>query len=244
LPAGGDTAAPINLQKRLNVLRRHVDVRRGRLLDCGCGGGDYVLGLLGMGADAWGIEYSAEKIARRQLAVSRRLAVGDLQDIPLLDGSIDIALLNEVLEHVPDDRRAMRQVFDALKPGGMVVVFSPNRLYPFETHGTFLKGSSRRLPHYVPFVPYVPLSIGTRLLDYWARNYWPRELRRLITDAGFVITAVDFVWQTFEAISGHQPRFIARAIPLLRRIASTCERVPLVRTFGASQVIVARKPLR
>jgi hypothetical protein len=78
-------------------------------------------------------------------------------------------------------------------------------------------------------------------MDFWARNYWPGELRRLVHDAGFDITHTDYVWQTFEGISNHQPAVIARTKGLLRILSQTCERLPVLRTLGVSQVIVARK---
>lgn len=241
-PAGGDTATPLNLAKRLGVIQRYVDVRGRRFLDCGCGAGDYVAALRALGADAWGIEYAREKLAKAPAPVVGRLSAGDLHNVALRDGMMDVALLNEVLEHVPDDRRALREVLRVLKPGGMLLIFSPNRRYPFETHGAFVKGSTKRIPHYVPLMPYIPLPIARPFVDFWARNYWPRELRRLVADAGFQIIHTDYVWQTFEGISNNQPAVIARARGLLRAISETCERVPLLRTLGVSQVIVARKP--
>ncbi len=127
-------------------------------------------------------------------------------------------------------------------PGGKVAVFSPNRLYPFETHGTFLRNGGRRVPHWVPLVPYLPLPLGRLFLRHWARNYWPGELRRRVRAAGFRILSHDFVWQTFENISGRQPEIVRRLAPVLRRIAGGLERAPLLRAFGASQVIVAERP--
>jgi ubiquinone/menaquinone biosynthesis C-methylase UbiE len=173
--------------------------------------------------------------------VAGRLSVGDLHNIALRAATVDVALMNEVLEHVPDDRRALREVHRVLKPGGALLIFSPNRRYPFETHGSFVKGSQRRIPHYVPLIPYVPLPLATTVLDFWARNYWPGELRRLVRDAGFQITHTDYVWQTFEGISNHQPALIARTKGMLRVISRSLERMPLVRTLGVSQVVVARK---
>jgi SAM-dependent methyltransferase len=242
-PAGGDTATPLNLAKRLAVIRQYAgDVRGRRVVDCGCGAGDYVHALRQLGADAWGIEYSREKLASAPAPVAGRVAVGDLHHIALGEGTMDLALLNEVLEHVPDDRCALREVHRVLTPGGMLLIFSPNRRYPFETHGAYVKGSTRRIPHYVPFVPYVPLSLARRFAHFWARNYWPGELRRLVRGAGFDIMHTDYVWQTFEGISNHQPASIARTKGLLRVLSSSLERVPLIRTLGVSQVIVARKP--
>jgi len=240
-PAGGDTATPLNLAKRLGVIQRYAEVRSRRVLDCGCGAGDYVFALRALGADAWGIEYSREKLAKAPASIAGRVSVGDLHHIALRNGSVDVALLNEVLEHVPDDRRALREVHRVLRPGGVLLIFSPNRRYPFETHGAFVKGSTRRIPHYVPLIPYIPLPVARRVMDFWARNYWPGELRRLVQEAGFDITHTDYVWQTFEGISNNQPAVIARTKGFLRMLSQTLERLPMLRTLGVSQVIVARK---
>ncbi|MQA28765.1 MAG: methyltransferase domain-containing protein [Luteitalea sp.] len=242
-PAGGDTAMPLNLQKRLSLILRFCEPNGKRLIDCGCGAGEYVMALESQGVRAWGIEYDREKLReyRKHYPTSHRLCVGDLLKPGLLDASFDVALLNEVLEHVPNDAEALAEVERLLKDDGTLIVFSPNRRYPFETHGVTLTSSSRRLPHYFPFVPYFPMRLGRRIFTYWARNYWPGELRRLVTDAGFTIIEINYVWQTFEAISRNQPALIAVLAPALRRMANVLERVPVVRSFGTSQVIVARK---
>ena len=243
-PAGGDTATPLNLAKRLGVIERYAQVRGRRVLDCGCGAGDYVVALRRRGAEAWGIEFSQDKLATAARSVAGCLSAGDLHAIAFRDSTVDVALMNEVLEHVPNDSLALREVYRVLRPGGRLLIFSPNRRYPFETHGAYLKRSRRRLPHYVPLVPYVPLPLATKVVDFWARNYWPGELRRLVCGAGFRITHTDYVWQTFEGISNHQPALITHTRGILRGIAGTLERVPLVRSMGVSQVIVARKPVK
>ena len=240
--AGGDTAKPLNLQKRLDWISAVAGPLRGKsVIDCGCGAGEYVRALTNLGADAWGIEYSAEKIGeavRLGGLPEGRVAVGDIEAIEFADDHFDVALINEVLEHVPNDDAGIREVHRILKPGGVAVVFSPNRLYPFETHGVSLR-SGGQVPHYVPLVPYVPVRLG--LFQYWARNYWPWELRALIRTGGFSIERCAYVWQTFENISGHQPRLIAALRPLLRAIARALESTPGLRAFGVSQLIVARK---
>jgi ubiquinone/menaquinone biosynthesis C-methylase UbiE len=241
--AGGDTATPLNLQKRLDWIAAVAGPLRGKsVIDCGCGAGEYVRALTTLGADAWGIEYSEEKIreAQRLGGLSDgRVAVGDIEAIEFDDDYFDVALVNEVLEHVPRDDRGIREVHRILKPGGVAVIFSPNRLYPFETHGVSLR-SGAKVPHYVPFVPYVPVRLG--LFQYWARNYWPWELRALIRSGGFSIERWSYVWQTFENISGNQPRLIRALRPLLRAIAGALEATPGLRALGVSQLIVARKP--
>jgi ubiquinone/menaquinone biosynthesis C-methylase UbiE len=245
-PAGGDTATPQNLRKRLALIERWASpLAERRVLDCGCGAGEYVRELLARGADAYGVEFDEGKLAAeaaRDADLAARLSVGDLEALVFPDASFDLALLNEVLEHVPDDGAALSEVCRVLRPGGRLILLSPTRLYPFETHGVFLRGTRRRVPHTVPGIPWIPLAVGRRLFDYWARNYWPWQLRAMVKRAGLRVVATGAVWQTFENISGHQPGWLAVLRPLLRALAGVFEKVPGLRAFGVSQLIVAEKP--
>ena len=49
----------------------------------------------------------------------------DVQDIPLEDGAFDVVICNHIMEHVEDDRRAMRELHRILRRGGWGVVLSP-----------------------------------------------------------------------------------------------------------------------
>jgi predicted SAM-dependent methyltransferase len=49
----------------------------------------------------------------------------DVQSIPLADNSIDVIICNHLLEHVEDDRQAMRELHRVLRPGGWAVVLVP-----------------------------------------------------------------------------------------------------------------------
>lgn len=247
-PAGHlarDTATPQNLRKRLARIQRLAGpLEKRRVLDCGCGAGDYLAGLAALGAQAFGIERDRRKLrasARDDDGACGRLVAGDLERTPFADASFDVALMNEVLEHVPDERVGLAEIRRVLRPDGALLVFSPNRLYPFETHGVFLRDSQRRLAPATPFVPYVPMALGRRFLRYWARNYWPWQLGRLLRESGFAVHRRDYVWQTFENISGRQPAWMRRLRPWLRRIADAGERTPGLRALGVSQVVVARR---
>jgi SAM-dependent methyltransferase len=241
---GGDTDAPENLAKRAALILSYLPDDPCRFLDCGCGSGGYIVTLSRRHAiDAYGIEFESEKVAKahaRGLDKSRVLQ-GDIEDLPHTSGSFDAVLLNEVLEHVPDQHRGLDEVHRVLRPGGLLFVFSPNRRFPFETHGVISKRTGRSLPHYVPFIPWLPLSFGQRWFHYPARNYWPGELCKLVQGHDFRLVTRNWVWQTFENISGNQPRWIRRAAGPLRMMARILERVPLVRTLASSQFLLFEK---
>ncbi len=243
--SGADTDKPLNLARRLQVARPFLPECPCKLLDCGCGSGGYVQAFNSLtGIETHGLEYEEEKVrlARHQKGVeAERVLQGDIQNMPYEDGYFDAVLLNEVLEHIPDQHKGLSEVHRILRPGGILLIFSPNRYYPFETHGVYLKRSGKRLPHYVPFIPWIPLSLGQKFLNYPARNYWPGELSVLVEQQGFRVLHRDYLWQTFENISGAQPHWMRRMSGLLRKMSFYLEHVPLVRRMGLSQFLALEK---
>jgi ubiquinone/menaquinone biosynthesis C-methylase UbiE len=242
--AGGDTAKPLALKKRLDLIGRHLGGPGRRFLDCGCGSGDYVLALLErFQLDAHGIEFVEEKVnqALENPLLRGRVERGDLEAINLHANTWDYAMLNEVLEHVPDDRQALKEVHRILKPSGLLFIFSPNRWFPFETHRVGLRLTGTGVPVWMPFIPYIPLRFGSIFFHYGVRNYWQKELADMAKASGFSIVERSFVGLTFEGISGKQPALIRAGKPLLRFISDKLERVPIVKRFGVSQVLVCRK---
>jgi SAM-dependent methyltransferase len=237
------TAKPLVLDRRLAILSRHLAPGGGRLLDCGCGIGQYVRPLcVRLGLDAFGVEYEQQAVNSIQSDdfLKRRVSQGDLQRLDYSNDEWDYALLNEVLEHVGDDEKVLSEVHRVLKPGGLLFVFSPNRWFPFETHGVTLKMIGRRI-YWLPFVPYVPVKLGEYFYSTYARNYWQGQLRKMLERTGFTIVERNFIWPTFEGISGKLPRIFKPFRPGLRIIAGTLENTIFLKRFGVSQVFVCRK---
>ncbi|AVR45551.1 SAM-dependent methyltransferase [Christiangramia fulva] len=52
----------------------------------------------------------------------------DICDLPFEDNSFDFILCNHVLEHIPDDRKAMQELYRILKPGGTAILQIPQDL--------------------------------------------------------------------------------------------------------------------
>lgn len=52
----------------------------------------------------------------------------DIQHLPFPDNTFDLILCNHVLEHIPDDRQAMRELLRVLRPGGAAMLLVPQNL--------------------------------------------------------------------------------------------------------------------
>jgi SAM-dependent methyltransferase len=80
-------------------------------------------------ADLWSsvstLDYVPSDFDRRRYRHLQQLQTFDLQSAPLPNESFDWIICNHVLEHIPDDRRAMREVFRMLKVGGTALLQVP-----------------------------------------------------------------------------------------------------------------------
>lgn len=94
-----------------------------RLLDLGCGEGRHTREALRRRATVVALDHGA--ITGTEGAAAVR---GDGLRLPFPDGAFDRVIAAEVLEHVPDDRRAMAELARVLRPGGRVAVTVPRWL--------------------------------------------------------------------------------------------------------------------
>jgi ubiquinone/menaquinone biosynthesis C-methylase UbiE len=104
------------------------------VLDAGCGTG-YGMGLLAEGgaASVKGVDIDAEAVAEAGTRFGDPEAVvqGDLMELPLPDASFDVVVCFEAIEHVADGRQAIGELRRVLRPGGLLLVSSPNPdVYP------------------------------------------------------------------------------------------------------------------
>ena len=53
----------------------------------------------------------------------------DICNLPFEDNMYDVILCNHVLEHIPDDKKAMQELYRVLKPGGMAILQVPQELH-------------------------------------------------------------------------------------------------------------------
>jgi len=203
-----------------------------RILDAGCGVGMYVRALRRFSEEVYGIDVDADKIAQagRELP---NLRVAPAESLPFDDDFFDVVLSHEVLEHVNDDRAAAREAVRVLRPGGRLVVFVPNRLWFFETHGVYWRGAY----HFgnIPLVNWLPDDLRNKLAPH-VRAYTGKQLRALFEGLPTRVVAHTQIYPAYDNLVKRRPA-LGR---VLRAITYTAERTPL-RAFGLSHLLVVEK---
>jgi ubiquinone/menaquinone biosynthesis C-methylase UbiE/biotin operon repressor len=72
------------------------------------------------------VEFGAE-LARRHGIGNLEYRLGDLEDVPIRSGTVDLAFLSQALHHAVHPERAMAEAWRILKPGGRIAVLDLNR---------------------------------------------------------------------------------------------------------------------
>jgi len=92
----------------------------------------------------------------------------DITAIPLPDAGFDVVMAHHVLEHIPDDRRAMRELFRMLKPGGVGLFTVPVNTSRHETYeNPAITAPAERWAHFSAedHVRYYGLDFADRLAE-------------------------------------------------------------------------------
>lgn len=164
-------------ERRLAMMAQWAPLEGGRVLVAGCGVGMYAKQIrerFAARVEAFDIEFNRVRVARAGIPGA---IVSAGEDIPFADASFDVVLSHEVIEHVRDDRRSVSEMLRVTKTGGRVLLFCPNRWYPFETHGHYWRGEYRF--GNTPLINYLPKRWRDKLAPH-ARAYTAAELMRLL----------------------------------------------------------------
>jgi SAM-dependent methyltransferase len=230
---GASTAHEQNVPYRV---AKFAECVRGSWLDFGCADGGYAAELLAAGAEqVTGVDVRPERIAEaraRGISAATFQAL-DGESLPFDADSFDGAFVNEVMEHVVDEETALGELRRVLRPGGMLVVISPNRWFPFEGHGIRIGAWRSSAP--TPFVPWLPTRVSQPMME--ARNYWPGELAGLVREAGFDVERIGFVWPVFEQYAWLPSRWS----DWYRERIAWFDSAPVIRRFGVSTLVLARR---
>ncbi|MEI6083878.1 MAG: methyltransferase domain-containing protein [Verrucomicrobiota bacterium] len=147
------------------ILRQHLPAGRDhKLLDLGCGPGG-MRPMLAQFGKLVSTDFTFDALQFCQAQQLDHLVAADAMRLPFASGIFEAACVFDVIEHLPDDARAARELYRVLKPGGKAFVTVP----AFQ----FLWGRQDIVSHH-------------------HRRYTAPMLRRLLADAGFELRKLSY----------------------------------------------------
>ena len=108
-----------------------------RVLEAGCGAGNYVVSLTKIGHDVLGIEIDEDrvKIAKEYMVEygidPKKIIWGNLTKLPFKNDYFDAIFCHGVIEHIKDSESAVKEMTRVLKRGGFAMISVPNRYTSF-----------------------------------------------------------------------------------------------------------------
>lgn len=155
------------------------------VLDAGSGPGTWVLRRHRPEIDVAGLD-----LFRPDPVPSPRYAIGSLEAVPYADNLFDLVLCYDVIEHLEEPVAAFTEFWRVLKPGGLLVIKTPN-----------LRGPTTRFASLVPFSWHVAVqrALGTRESSVFPTLYrcnTPLDLTLALQACGFTSESLYTVDET------------------------------------------------
>lgn len=122
-----------DLERRLQVvfeqLLADVNLEGSRLLDAGCGTGFFSAQAARLGARVISLDVGKNLLKQTRRKGIAAVVAADAARMPIRDGSFDVVVSSECIEHTPSPPDTMRELIRVLRPGGWLVVTCPNAVW-------------------------------------------------------------------------------------------------------------------
>jgi ubiquinone/menaquinone biosynthesis C-methylase UbiE len=178
------------------ALREHGAGPGERVLDAGCGTGDYVLALEGAGFEAIGVDFASGMLARARAKAAGAGAACTFVDgtldarLPFTDGQFDHAVCVSVLQAVADPAFTLGELRRVVRPGGaLVLVHHPRPKLHALPLGQELRVRAGRVRE--ASVAQVALITAKAWAERRGGTYWTvDEVREMLGGAGFEVASL------------------------------------------------------
>ena len=144
--------APIKIERTSKILLQYKS-KNAKVLDYGCGIGFNIYYYAKVFPNVIGIDNDKRsvEIAKRQLKkleCNKRVLHYNGKKLPFKKNTFDIVCASDVWEHVETPRLMLKEIYRVLKPGGIIFIHNPNKLWPLETH------------YKLPLLSYLPTRVA------------------------------------------------------------------------------------
>ena len=179
------------------LVGEHIGVIKGlRVLEVACGRGGFLKELTRRGALPTGCDFSfaalraaGTRLHAEEAQPQAGLIQGDAQNLPFADRVFDMVVSCETIEHVPDVQAAVREMYRVTRPGGKLLLTTPNYA---NLMGLYELYAQFRHPHCKDDQPF-------------DRRQWFPQIRKWIRRAGWTILRTDGTVHQFPIRPGHNP---------------------------------------
>lgn len=119
--------------ERIKPIIKRINIDNLIIIDVGCGLGDYTYLFKTLGAVSIGLDINIQYIKK---AKNKQInfIIASATEPPFKETTIDIYFINEVLEHINKDIKVISEAYKIIKRNGLICVYAPNKIYPWETH--------------------------------------------------------------------------------------------------------------
>ncbi|BEK93965.1 class I SAM-dependent methyltransferase [Nocardia seriolae] len=147
------------------------------VLEAGSGEGYGANMIAGVAAPVTGLDYDDSAVAHVRAKYPRvEMVQGNLAELPLADASVDIVVNFQVIEHLWDQSQFLRECLRVLRPGGKLLISTPNRI-------TFSPGRD------------------TPLNPFHTRELNAAEMTELLAEAGFTVELMAGIFHGPELVA-------------------------------------------
>lgn len=241
---------------RIKRLLNYLDIFAkdgGLLLDAGCSSGFLLLSYIKEkeGRKAVGIDIGSGHLKNafkqaKNLAVERNtyFLVGDLEDLPFKNNSFDTIICSEVLEHLLEPDRAIREFERVLKSEGILIVTTPNPLHIFKKINPVfwvkcvLSGLKNVIfverTYEIETTPAVE-KYGVSPTRYKHTEFAPFELEKMLPSTFKVIQSKSIIFPL------PLPQRLPKSETLLSKFSKISEACPILNKLGIWSLLIARK---
>lgn len=225
----------LGIKRRLDLIKKYVDLNDKYLLDVGAGNGAQTFEFLKYAKKCIAIDVERERLKLFQHQLKRkRIRNCEIRwmgatNLDFPNETFDIITCIETLEHIRNQEKALREMWRVLKNNGDLILSVPNKWWIFETHSANLP----LLPwNRVPFFSWLPKRIHDRYA--YARIYTSKEIINLIKKIKFRYIKIEMMMPPLDKLKN---KFLQK---ILREVIFKLEKTPL-RIFGSSIFVFAKK---
>ncbi len=183
------------LKRRAGFIVGGLDLHKGdKILDIGCGDGFYLhlLSSLNINLKLIGSDFDKNSLASAKKNLKGKkipLIRADLMEkLPFRSNTFDKVIMSEVIEHLPDDKKGLSEVYRIIKDGGVLCVTVPNANYPL-----FWDPINWSLEHL--FGTHIKSGFGAGIWNQHERLYNTKQIKLVLKNIGFKISVCrTFTW--------------------------------------------------